>query len=98
MSLVIVVRDSTYDLIIKLIVSLESTLHPGLVNTPLITIVPLPPPPSILRSNALPFVLAGPLKVLWQIWSLFRCLSYSARPARWMLVQVQPLLIMLKPC
>merc|ERR1712225_79962 len=47
----------------------ESTLHPGLIDNPLVSIVPLPPPPPILRANKLPFVIAGPLKVLWQIWS-----------------------------
>lgn len=67
---------------------LESTLHPGLVGNPLVNIVPLPPPPQILRSNTIPFILAGPLKVLWQIWSLFHILSYGTKPARWLLVQV----------
>ncbi|KAE8445264.1 hypothetical protein EG329_013636 [Mollisiaceae sp. DMI_Dod_QoI] len=68
----------------------ESTLHPALVGNPLITIVPLPPPPPFLRSKALPFMLAGPLKVLWQIWSLFYTLSYVTRPSRWLLVQNPP--------
>jgi beta-1,4-mannosyltransferase len=70
-------------------VKLESALHPGLVDNNLITIVPLPPPPQILRSNTLPFILAGPLKVLWQIWTLFQALSYRTKPARWLLVQVR---------
>jgi len=69
-------------------ICIESALHPGLVDNPLITIVPLPPPPKILRSNTLPFIFAGPLKVLWQIWSLFHTLSYAVKPARWLLVQV----------
>ncbi|RDL35683.1 UDP-Glycosyltransferase phosphorylase [Venustampulla echinocandica] len=68
----------------------ESTPHPGLLNNPLITILPLPPPPRILRSNALPFIVAGPLKVLWQIWSLFHALGYATKPARWLLVQNPP--------
>merc|ERR1711977_315250 len=38
----------------------ESTLHPGLIDNPLVSIVPLPPPPPILRANKLPFVIAGP--------------------------------------
>jgi beta-1,4-mannosyltransferase len=70
--------------------STETTPHPGLVDNPLITIVPLPPPPPILRSKALPFILAGPLKVLWQIWSLFSTLGYATKPARWLLVQNPP--------
>ncbi|TVY13913.1 Chitobiosyldiphosphodolichol beta-mannosyltransferase [Lachnellula arida] len=68
----------------------ESTPHPGLLDNPLITIVPLPPPPPILRSKSLPFIIAGPLKVLWQIWSIFQTLSYRIKPARWLLVQNPP--------
>ncbi|KAH6673483.1 beta-1,4-mannosyltransferase [Halenospora varia] len=67
----------------------ESTPHPGL-DHPLITIVPLPPPPPILRSKTLPFIIAGPLKVLFQIWSIFYTLSYTVKPARWLLVQNPP--------
>jgi beta-1,4-mannosyltransferase len=68
----------------------ESTLHPGLVDKPLISIVPLPPPPSLLRSKTLPFIVIGPLKVLWQIWSLFHTLGYHTKPSRWLLVQNPP--------
>jgi beta-1,4-mannosyltransferase len=66
----------------------ESSLNPGLIDNPLITVVPLPPPPPLLRS--IPFILAGPLKVLWQIWSLFQTLGYRIKPARWLLVQNPP--------
>lgn len=38
----------------------------------------------------LPFIIIGPLKVLWQIWSLFQTLGYRTRPARWLLVQNPP--------
>ncbi|KAH9208809.1 glycosyl transferases group 1-domain-containing protein [Leptodontidium sp. 2 PMI_412] len=68
----------------------ESTLHPGLINNPLITIVPLPPPPPLLRANKVPFIIAGPLKVLWQIWSLFHTLGYRTKASRWLLVQNPP--------
>lgn len=68
----------------------ESTLNPGLVDNPSITIIPLPLPPRIIRSKKLPFVIAGPLKVLWQVWSLFYTLSYVVTPARWLLVQNPP--------
>ena len=68
----------------------ESTLDPSLIDNPLVTIVPLPPPPPLLRANTLPFILAGPLKVVWQIWSLFHALSYRTNPARWLLVQNPP--------
>ncbi|PMD47842.1 glycosyltransferase family 33 protein [Hyaloscypha variabilis F] len=68
----------------------ESTLHPGLVDNPLISIVPLPQPPPILRSKTLPFIIIGPLKVLWQLWSLFHTLGYRTKPSRWLLVQNPP--------
>lgn len=68
----------------------ESSLHPGLVDNPSITIVPLPPPPPLLRTKSLPFILTGPLKVLWQTWSLFYALNYVTKPARWLLVQNPP--------
>jgi beta-1,4-mannosyltransferase len=68
----------------------ESIPHPEILHSPEINIVPLSPPPSILRSEAIPFVITGPLKVLWQIWTLFYALSYSTKPARWLLVQNPP--------
>ncbi|PBP21060.1 glycosyl transferase group 1 [Diplocarpon rosae] len=68
----------------------ESTLYPGLVHNPLITIVPLPLPPPLLRANTLPFIVAGPVKVLWQIWSLFYTLGYRTKASRWLLVQNPP--------
>ncbi|KAH8820074.1 chitobiosyldiphosphodolichol beta-mannosyltransferase [Xylogone sp. PMI_703] len=79
----------------------ESAIPPSLDN-PLITIVPLALPPPILRSKALPFIIAGPLKVLWQIYTLFHVIGYRTKPARWLLVQNPPsiptLLIALVVC
>jgi beta-1,4-mannosyltransferase len=72
---------------------IESTLHPGLVDNSLISIVPLSPPPSllsILQRKGVPFLFIGPLKVLWQTWNLFQVLGYRTRPARWLLVQNPP--------
>lgn len=71
-------------------IHVESTLHPGLINNPLINIVPLPPPSPLLRLSALPFILAGPIKVIWQILSLLYVLCYRTKPARWLLVQNPP--------
>ncbi|KAI9733839.1 MAG: mannosyltransferase [Claussenomyces sp. TS43310] len=71
----------------------ESALHPGLVNNPSVSVVPLTPPPPILRklqSRRVPFIIVGPLKVLWQIYTLFQILGYRTKPARWMLVQNPP--------
>lgn len=67
---------------------IESELPSGLTDNPLITIVPLPLPPTNLRDGTLPFFFAGPCKVLWQIWTLFYVLCYTTKPARWLLVQV----------
>ncbi|KAH6659334.1 chitobiosyldiphosphodolichol beta-mannosyltransferase [Truncatella angustata] len=68
----------------------ESPLHPDLANSPKVIVHPLPLPPAILRSKSTPFIITGPLKVLWQIWSLFWILSYQTQPARWLLVQNPP--------
>jgi beta-1,4-mannosyltransferase len=66
-------------------------LHPDIVSNPLIEIVPLSPAPAILRSSSkVLFPILAPLKVLWQMYSLFRALGYRSKPARWMLVQNPP--------
>lgn len=44
----------------------------------------------MLRSKSIPFIISGPLKVLWQLWSLYRVLGYATEPARWLLVQNPP--------
>ncbi|TAQ86451.1 hypothetical protein B7494_g5227 [Chlorociboria aeruginascens] len=69
---------------------LDSAVHPEISKNPLITIVPLAAPPKILKAKILPFIIAGPLKVLWQITTLFHTLSYRIKPARWLLVQNPP--------
>ena len=66
----------------------ESAPHPDLLASPHIKICPLAPPPTVLRSPSIPFLVSGPLKVLWQVWTLFRALAYQTQPARWLLVQV----------
>ncbi|XXG99489.1 U4/U6.U5 snRNP associated protein [Hypoxylon texense] len=68
----------------------ESAPHPDLLNNPRVKIYPLSPPPSVLKSRSIPFVISGPLKVLWQIWTLIRVLGYQTPPARWLLVQNPP--------
>ncbi|KAF1835630.1 chitobiosyldiphosphodolichol beta-mannosyltransferase [Decorospora gaudefroyi] len=69
----------------------ESEVHPDIVSNPLIKIVPLAPAPSFLRlSNKLLFPILAPLKVFWQLWSLYRALGYRSEPARWTLVQNPP--------
>ncbi|KAJ5769629.1 CAZyme family GT33 [Penicillium odoratum] len=69
----------------------ESDPHPDLISHPNISIVPIRPHPAILQtSNKLLFTIYGPLKVLFQIVCLWRCLAYTAPPAQWLLVQNPP--------
>ncbi|KAI9661268.1 MAG: mannosyltransferase [Bathelium mastoideum] len=69
----------------------ESDVHPEILSSSNITIVPLPPTASSLRTgNKFLFLLFGPLKVLFQTWSLYYTLGYRTKPARWMLVQNPP--------
>lgn len=70
----------------------ETDIHPDiLANSAAITIHPLDPPPQYLKTkdNRL-FFIYGPLKVLFQIWSLWITLGYRSKPSRWMLVQNPP--------
>ncbi|KAI1100446.1 glycosyltransferase family 33 protein [Jackrogersella minutella] len=68
----------------------ESPPHPDLLANPRVKIYPLAAPPSVLKSGSIPFIISGPLKVVWQIWSLIRVLGYQTAPARWILVQNPP--------
>ncbi|KAF1930374.1 glycosyltransferase family 33 protein [Didymella exigua CBS 183.55] len=69
----------------------ESEIHPDIVSSPLIEVVPLIAAPAFLRSSSkLLFAVIAPLKVLWQVRSLYRALCYRTQPARWMLVQNPP--------
>ncbi|KAI1496645.1 chitobiosyldiphosphodolichol beta-mannosyltransferase [Biscogniauxia marginata] len=68
----------------------ESAPHPDLTANPLVKIYPLAAPPDVLKSRSIPFVISGPLKVLWQIGTLIRVLGYTTPPAKWLLVQNPP--------
>ncbi|KAJ5621628.1 hypothetical protein N7528_006411 [Penicillium herquei] len=69
----------------------ESDPHPDLISHPNISIVPIQPPPAFLQTkNKLLFLIYGPLKVLFQVVCLWRCLAYTAPPSRWLLVQNPP--------
>ncbi|KAL1966169.1 hypothetical protein VTN77DRAFT_4721 [Rasamsonia byssochlamydoides] len=69
----------------------ESDPHPDILSNERISIVPLPAHPAFLQtSNKLLFLLFGPLKVLFQIASLWSCLAYRTKPAKWLLVQNPP--------
>ncbi|KAI9837670.1 MAG: mannosyltransferase [Thelocarpon superellum] len=61
------------------------------MGVPLVSITAIPPPPRLLRTeNKLLFLVYGPLKVLWQVWSLWLILGYRTKAARWLLVQNPP--------
>lgn len=40
----------------------------------------------------------GPLKVLFQIWSIWLVLGYRTKPAKWLLVQVRPKSLKMNVC
>ncbi|KAL7627238.1 mannosyltransferase [Parahypoxylon ruwenzoriense] len=68
----------------------ESAPHPDLLANPHVKIYSLAPPPALLRSKSIPFIISGPLKVLWQVWTLIHVLGYGTPPATWLLVQNPP--------
>ncbi|KAI3317076.1 glycosyltransferase family 33 protein [Xylariaceae sp. AK1471] len=68
----------------------ESPPHPELLASPRVIIHPLASPPNFLRSKAIPFVVSGPLKVLWQVGTLIRVLGYTTPASTWLLVQNPP--------
>jgi len=50
--------------------------------------VPLSPPPKLIRS--LPFIISGPLKVVWQVCNMFVVLGWRTKPSTFLLVQNPP--------
>ncbi|KAI0907287.1 family 33 glycosyltransferase [Ustulina deusta] len=68
----------------------ESPPHPDLLTSPNVTIHPLAIPPRILTSSSIPFIVSGPLKVLWQVGTLLHVLGYTTPASTWLLVQNPP--------
>ncbi|KAI0537837.1 family 33 glycosyltransferase [Xylaria digitata] len=68
----------------------ESPPHPDLLASPNVTIHGLALPPNILKSSSIPFIISGPLKVLWQVCTLLRVLGYTTPASTWLLVQNPP--------
>lgn len=61
--------------------------------------VPLVPTPSALQtSNKLIFLLLAPLKVLWQVWTLYHTLGYRTTASKYILVQNPPSIPTLAIC
>ncbi|KIH86365.1 beta-1,4-mannosyltransferase [Sporothrix brasiliensis 5110] len=73
---------------VQLIGYYESDLLEELDQHPRLTKVQLAPAPVFIRR--LPFVIGGPLKVVWQIVNLVITLTYFTRPTRWLLIQNPP--------
>ena len=74
-----------------IVLLVESETHPDVSSCPRISIVPIAPHPAFLQtSNKLLFLLFAPLKVIFQVYCLWRCLAYQTKPAKWLLVQNPP--------
>ncbi|KAL3464571.1 glycosyl transferases group 1-domain-containing protein [Aspergillus heterothallicus] len=70
---------------------LDSEVHPDISSNRNISIVPLPShPPYLQTNNKLLFLVFGPLKVLFQVISLWWILAYRTKPVKWLLVQNPP--------
>lgn len=65
----------------------ESSLLPALVGQRNVKVWALVPAPRRL-TKSFPFIIAGPLKVIWQVLDLFSVLLYKTQPAKWLIVQV----------
>lgn len=70
----------------------ESDIHPDILANPnAIRVHALHPTPACLQTkDRRLFLVYGPLKVLFQIWTLWLALGYRTKPSRWMLVQNPP--------
>jgi beta-1,4-mannosyltransferase len=70
----------------------ESEPHPDINRLKSsISIIPISPFPKILQtSSKLLFPILAPLKVIWQVLSLYYTLSYTTPASKWMLVQNPP--------
>lgn len=76
---------------VDLIGYLESDLHPEILANPdFIHIFSLNQTPDFINKYRHKFSIYGPLKVLFQIWTLWLVLGYRTKPARWMIVQNPP--------
>ena len=70
----------------------ESDIHPDILANPnAIKVHALSPtPPYLQTKDRRLFLVYGPLKVLFQMWTLWLALGYRSKPSRWMLVQNPP--------
>lgn len=78
----------------RLIFNPESALIPDLAEHNNVKVCPLGAPGAWLKK--LPFIIAGPLKVLYQIYSVGWALLYETEPTEWLIVQVHNILFHLE--
>ncbi|KAK4545109.1 hypothetical protein LTR36_003660 [Oleoguttula mirabilis] len=74
---------------VDLVGYVDSEIHPDVLASRMINVVPIPPFPYATKSKML-FLLTAPLKVLWQFQALYHALGYRSKAAKWMLVQNPP--------
>lgn len=76
-----------------------SETHPDISKSCFIDVIPIRPfPPQLHTTNKLLFLLLAPLKVLWQICSLYYALGHSTVASKWMLMQNPPSIPTLAVC
>lgn len=69
----------------------ESDMHPDMYRNSNIEVIGIPRPPKFLQTdNKSLFLVTAPLKVVWQVASLYYVLGYGSRASRWMIVQNPP--------
>ena len=76
---------------VDLIGYVDSDVHPDVQASRLINVVPIAPLPKQLQTKSrVLFMFIAPLKVLWQIWSLYYALGFRTKASKFMLVQNPP--------
>lgn len=87
MPLFFIVNDSAWGVCAN--ISTDSAPNPDMASNPSVSIIPLQSPPrSWQTSNKLSFLFFAPLKIVFQICSLWVVLGYRTNPSKWMIVQV----------
>lgn len=76
---------------VSLVGYVESEILPEVRASRFVKIIPLKPISERLRtSSTLMFPIIAPLKVIFQIWSVWMACGYKTKPTKWMLVQNPP--------
>ena len=76
---------------VSLVGYVESELIPEIKSNRFVRIIPLSPVPKRLQtSSKLLFPIVAPLKVMFQLWNIWKACGYRTIPTKWMLVQNPP--------